>query len=93
MRCLYVYRLLREEIFGPVVSVHVYDAKDTRHAMQKALHTAPFGLTASIFGRDLGWLEKAAEYLKQAGGNFYINDKSTGAVVGQQPFGGSRVSG
>ncbi|XP_028967917.1 delta-1-pyrroline-5-carboxylate dehydrogenase, mitochondrial [Galendromus occidentalis] len=86
-------RLMKEEIFGPVLSVYVYDAKDCRHAMQKALHTAPFGLTAAIFGKDPGWLEKATEYLKQAGGNFYINDKSTGAVVGQQPFGGSRISG
>lgn len=84
---------MMEEIFGPVVTVYVYDAKDTKGAMQKALHTAPFGLTAAIFAREEAWLVKATEYLKNAGGNFYINDKSTGAVVGQQPFGGSRISG
>ncbi|OQR72292.1 delta-1-pyrroline-5-carboxylate dehydrogenase [Tropilaelaps mercedesae] len=86
-------RLMKEEIFGPVVTVHVYDAKDTKAAMHKALYTAPFGLTAAIFAREEAWLKKATEYLKNAGGNFYINDKSTGAVVAQQPFGGSRISG
>lgn len=84
---------MKEEIFGPVMTVHVYDAKDTKGAMQKALHTAPFGLTAAIFAREEAWLVKATEYLKNAGGNFYVNDKSTGAVVAQQPFGGSRISG
>lgn len=84
---------MQEEIFGPVLTVYVYDAKDTMGAMQKALHTAPFGLTAAIFAREEAWLAKATEYLKNAGGNFYINDKSTGAVVAQQPFGGSRISG
>ncbi|XP_022653986.1 delta-1-pyrroline-5-carboxylate dehydrogenase, mitochondrial-like [Varroa destructor] len=86
-------RLMKEEIFGPVVTVYVYDAKDTLSAMQKALQTSPFGLTAAIFAREQAWLEKSTEYLKYAGGNFYVNDKSTGAVVGQQPFGGSRISG
>lgn len=84
---------MKEEIFGPVVTVYVYDAKDTLSAMQKALQTSPFGLTAAIFAREQAWLEKSTEYLKYAGGNFYVNDKSTGAVVGQQPFGGSRISG
>jgi 1-pyrroline-5-carboxylate dehydrogenase len=87
------YRLLCEEIFGPVVTAYVYpDAKwdDTLRTVDR---TSPYALTGAIFSRDRAAVRQASVALRHAAGNFYINDKPTGAVVGQQPFGGARASG
>ncbi|MBI2358202.1 MAG: L-glutamate gamma-semialdehyde dehydrogenase [Deltaproteobacteria bacterium] len=88
-----VSTLMREEIFGPVLTVYVYE--DTR--LDEALHLcdtgSPYALTGSIFARDRAAIVTMSAALRHAAGNFYINDKPTGAVVGQQPFGGSRASG
>jgi len=87
------YRLMCEEIFGPVVTVHPYpDAKwsDTLGLIDR---TSPYALTGAVFARDRLAVREASQALRQAAGNFYINDKPTGAVVGQQPFGGARGSG
>jgi 1-pyrroline-5-carboxylate dehydrogenase len=87
------YRLLCEEIFGPVVTVYVYaDAKwlDTLKIVDA---TSPYALTGSVFARDRQAIHDAHAALRNAAGNFYVNDKPTGAVVGQQPFGGARASG
>jgi 1-pyrroline-5-carboxylate dehydrogenase len=87
------YRLLCEEIFGPVVTAHVYpDAKwaDTLAIIDR---TSPYALTGAVFARDRAAVRQAMSALRNAAGNFYINDKPTGAVVGQQPFGGARASG
>ena len=86
-------RIMCEEIFGPVVSVHPYP--DARWAETLALvdRTSPYALTGAVFARDRAAVRQAAEALRNAAGNFYINDKPTGAVVGQQPFGGGRASG
>ncbi|RDI49841.1 L-glutamate gamma-semialdehyde dehydrogenase [Nocardia mexicana] len=86
----------RTEYFGPILSVHVYD--DSRaHAFDEALRLvdsgAAYGLTGAIIARDRAAIDKASDTLRFAAGNFYVNDKPTGAVVGQQPFGGSRASG
>ena len=87
------FRTLREELFGPVLTAYVY--RDTEWAgMLKMVDTStPYGLTGSVFARDRRALREAADALRHTAGNFYINDKPTGAVVGQQPFGGSRASG
>jgi 1-pyrroline-5-carboxylate dehydrogenase len=87
------YRLLCEEIFGPVVTAYVYpDAKwaDTLDVIDR---TSPYALTGAVFARDRVAVRQAMSGLRHAAGNFYINDKPTGAVVGQQPFGGARASG
>jgi len=84
---------MSEEIFGPVLSIFVYKDKDFDVTVKLVDDTSPYGLTGSIFAQDRGVLVKVAEALKYAAGNFYFNDKPTGAVVGQQPFGGSRKSG
>lgn len=86
-------RIMKEEIFGPVYTAYVYPDNEVDRCLAMARDTAPFGLTASVFARDENFLKSACEYLKMTGGNFYVNDKSTGAVVGQQPFGGARISG
>jgi 1-pyrroline-5-carboxylate dehydrogenase len=86
-------RLMCEEIFGPVLTVHVYDDEDLEATLEVADSTSPYALTGAIFGRDRTALDEMAAALRYAAGNFYINDKPTGAVVGQQPFGGSRASG
>jgi len=86
-------RLLCEEIFGPVLTVYVYPEKEYEQTLELCNRTSPYALTGSIFARDRGAVEKAAKILRHSSGNFYINDKPTGAVVGQQPFGGSRASG
>ncbi|XP_037277935.1 delta-1-pyrroline-5-carboxylate dehydrogenase, mitochondrial [Rhipicephalus microplus] len=86
-------RIMKEEIFGPVYTAYVYPDSEVDKCLALARDTAPFGLTASVFARDEKFLKSACEYLKMTGGNFYVNDKSTGAVVGQQPFGGARISG
>ncbi len=92
------HRLMSEELFGPVVTVWVYDdSVDAAAAFSKALRlcdqTSPYALTGAVFSRDRAAVEEALAELRFAAGNFYINDKPTGAVVGQQPFGGARASG
>jgi 1-pyrroline-5-carboxylate dehydrogenase len=83
----------RTEYFGPILSVYVFDDARFDEVMAQAECCAPYALTGSIFANDRAAVEKASEVLRYAAGNFYINDKPTGAVVGQQPFGGSRASG
>ncbi|HZT16541.1 MAG TPA: L-glutamate gamma-semialdehyde dehydrogenase, partial [Gaiellaceae bacterium] len=87
------FRLMREELFGPVVTTYVYDEKRFDDTLELIDRTAPYGLTGSVFSEDRAAIDAAAEKLRYAAGNFYVNDKPTGAVVGQQPFGGSRASG
>jgi 1-pyrroline-5-carboxylate dehydrogenase len=87
------YRLLCEEIFGPVVTVHVYPDAKWEETLRIVDQTSPYALTGAVFSRDRQAVREAALTLRNAAGNFYINDKPTGAVVGQQPFGGARGSG
>ncbi len=87
------HRLMCEEIFGPVLTVYVYSANQYEKMLKLCDQTSPYGLTGSIFARDRRAIALATKILRHAAGNFYINDKPTGAVVGQQPFGGSRASG
>jgi 1-pyrroline-5-carboxylate dehydrogenase len=87
------HRLLREEIFGPVVTVHVYDDAKWHETLRLVDSTSPYALTGAVFARDRRAIREALSALRHAAGNFYINDKPTGAVVGQQPFGGARASG
>lgn len=82
-----------EEIFGPVLTVFVYDDKDLDNAIALCDNTTPYALTGAIFARDRHTIKKLSDAFENAAGNFYINDKPTGAVVGQQPFGGARASG
>lgn len=82
-----------EEIFGPVLTVFVYPEKDFEDTLELVDRTSPYALTGSILARDRTAIQLATEKLSNAAGNFYINDKPTGAVVGQQPFGGARASG
>ena len=86
-------KLMCEEIFGPVVTVYAYPAKEFEKTLELCNTTSPYALTGAIFAQDRFAIVKAAKALRGAAGNFYINDKPTGAVVGQQPFGGSRASG
>jgi 1-pyrroline-5-carboxylate dehydrogenase len=86
-------KLMCEEIFGPVLTVYVYPAQRYAETMELCDTTSPYGLTGAIFARDRFAIVQATRALRSAAGNFYINDKPTGAVVGQQPFGGSRASG
>ena len=87
------YRLMCEEVFGPVVAAHVYPDDKWSETLKIIDSTSPYGLTGAVFSRDRAAIQQAAAALRYAAGNFYINDKPTGAVVGQQPFGGSRGSG
>jgi 1-pyrroline-5-carboxylate dehydrogenase len=87
------YRLLCEEIFGPVVSAYVYDDARWEETLTIVDRTSPYALTGSVFANDRRAVLQAMVALRNAAGNFYINDKPTGAVVGQQPFGGARGSG
>lgn len=87
------YKSLVEEIFGPVLTVYVYEDKDLDAAVKLCDETSPYGLTGAVWGRDRIAVQKITDALKYSAGNFYINDKPTGAVVGMQPFGGSRASG
>jgi 1-pyrroline-5-carboxylate dehydrogenase len=87
------YRLMCEEIFGPVLTVHVYPAAKWTETLALVDRTSPYALTGAVFGRDRAALAEADRTLRQSAGNYYINDKPTGAVVGQQPFGGARASG
>jgi 1-pyrroline-5-carboxylate dehydrogenase len=87
------YRLLGEEIFGPVVTTYVYDDAKWSETLSVIDKTSPYALTGAVFSNDRQALREATLALRNAAGNFYLNDKPTGAVVGQQPFGGSRGSG
>jgi 1-pyrroline-5-carboxylate dehydrogenase len=87
------YRLLCEEIFGPVLTVHPYEDAKWSETLAVVDRTSPYALTGSVFARDRAAVREASSVLRNAAGNFYINDKPTGAVVGQQPFGGARASG
>jgi 1-pyrroline-5-carboxylate dehydrogenase len=84
---------LCEEIFGPVLTIYVYEAGAFEQAMDLVDGTSPYALTGAIFAQDRAAVERATARLTHSAGNFYINDKPTGAVVGQQPFGGARASG
>jgi 1-pyrroline-5-carboxylate dehydrogenase len=86
-------RLMEEEIFGPIVTAYVYDDKDWDQTIKLVDQTSPYALTGAVFSNDRYAVGEAMNGLRQAAGNFYINDKPTGAVVGQQPFGGARASG
>jgi 1-pyrroline-5-carboxylate dehydrogenase len=87
------FRLLRDELFGPVVTAYVYPEGEYEQTLELVDSTAPYGLTGAVFARDRAAIELADDKLQYAAGNFYVNDKPTGAVVGQQPFGGARASG
>ena len=88
-----MFKSMVEEIFGPVITVYVYEDKDYEETLQLCDRTSPYGLTGSIFAYDRYAIDKAFNILRYSAGNFYINDKPTGAVIAQQPFGGSRASG
>lgn len=87
------YTTMCEEIFGPVLTVYVYEKDNFEETLEKVDNTSPYALTGAVFSKDRYAIQQALEKLEQAAGNFYINDKPTGAVVGQQPFGGARGSG
>jgi 1-pyrroline-5-carboxylate dehydrogenase len=86
-------KLMTEEIFGPVLTVYVYPENEFDETLELCDQTSPYALTGAIFALDRSAIVKAMDALRHAAGNFYVNDKPTGAVVGQQPFGGSRASG
>ncbi len=88
-----LYRTMQEEIFGPVLTIFVYDPARFGEIMATIDKTSPYSLTGALFASDRGIIENASRCLVNSAGNFYINDKPTGAVVGQQPFGGARASG
>jgi 1-pyrroline-5-carboxylate dehydrogenase len=87
------FQLMEEEIFGPVLTVWVYADARLDEALELCATTSPYGLTGAVFARDRAAIAEASRRLVDAAGNFYVNDKPTGAVVGQQPFGGARASG
>jgi 1-pyrroline-5-carboxylate dehydrogenase len=87
------YVTMEEELFGPILTIYVYDPADFDEVVQIVDNTSIYALTGSIFSKDRYIIEKVMKKLKHAAGNFYINDKPTGAVVNQQPFGGARGSG
>ncbi|MEM1137826.1 MAG: L-glutamate gamma-semialdehyde dehydrogenase [Bacteroidota bacterium] len=87
------FTTMQEEIFGPVLTIYVYDAEYFEEALYMVDNTSPYALTGAVFAQDRYAIEFATKKLTHSAGNFYINDKPTGAVVGQQPFGGSRASG
>ncbi len=87
------YRTMCEEIFGPVLTIYVYDDDKWADTLELVNTTSPYGLTGAVFAQDRQAIVEATEVLRHAAGNFYINDKPTGAIVGQQPFGGARASG
>ncbi|GMR37540.1 hypothetical protein PMAYCL1PPCAC_07735 [Pristionchus mayeri] len=86
-------KLMTEEIFGPIITVYVYEDSKVDEVLNSVKDATPFGLTGAVFSQDLKFIEKAREVLRDAVGNLYLNDKSTGSIVGQQPFGGARMSG
>jgi 1-pyrroline-5-carboxylate dehydrogenase len=87
------YDTLCTELFGPVLTIHVYEDDQWLETLKLVDETSPYALTGAVFSQDRYAIEEAAKALENAAGNFYINDKPTGAVVGQQPFGGARASG
>ena len=87
------YKTMETELFGPVLTVYVYPDNAYEDTLGLCNTTSPYALTGAIFARDRQAINLASDTLRHAAGNFYINDKPTGAVVGQQPFGGSRASG
>lgn len=87
------YRTMEEELFGPVLTIYVYEDSKFEETMDILDKTSMYALTGAIFAQDRYIIEQATKRLVNTAGNFYINDKPTGAVVGQQPFGGSRGSG
>lgn len=87
------FRTMCEEIFGPVITIYVYEPKDWKATLELVDTTSEYALTGAVFSTDRYAIEEATKALENAAGNFYINDKPTGAVVGQQPFGGARGSG
>jgi 1-pyrroline-5-carboxylate dehydrogenase len=87
------HRIMTEEIFAPIVGVYVYPEVQYEETLRLCDEAAPYALTGAVFARDRKAVALASRLLRHAAGNFYINDKPTGAVVGQQPFGGARASG
>jgi len=87
------FKLMEEEIFGPVLTLYVYDDADLEATLDLVDTTSPYALTGAIFAQDRRIIDHLARRLRHSAGNFYVNDKPTGAVVGQQPFGGARASG
>ena len=87
------YESMVEEIFGPILTIYVYEDEKWTETLKLVDTTSPYSLTGSVFARDRYVIDEAFKALENASGNFYINDKPTGAVVGQQPFGGGRASG
>ena len=87
------HKLIEEEIFGPVLTLYVYPEKEYKETLELCDQTSPYALTGAVFANDRSAVETAMKSLRHAAGNFYVNDKPTGAVVGQQPFGGARGSG
>jgi len=87
------FRLMKEELFGPILTVYPYPDGKFEETLELCDRTSPYGLTGAVFARDRDAIRTASETLINSAGNFYINDKPTGAVVGQQPFGGARASG
>ena len=81
------------EFFGPILAVHVYEDARFDEVLGLVDSTSPYALTGAVFATDRAAIQRATESLRYAAGNFYVNDKPTGAVVGQQPFGGARASG
>ena len=87
------FRTMCEEIFGPVLTIYLYDPSEWKKTLELVDSTSPYALTGCVMAKDTNAIAEASSALRHAAGNFYINDKPTGAVVGQQPFGGSRASG
>lgn len=87
------YKTMTTELFGPVITIYIYEDADWEHSLQLVDESTEYALTGAIFSKNRYIVEKASKALENAAGNFYINDKPTGAVVGQQPFGGARASG
>lgn len=88
-----VFKTMTEEIFGPVLTIYIYKDSELENTLELCNNTSPYGLTGAVFAQDRNAIVKIQRELYYAAGNFYINDKPTGAVVGQQPFGGARASG
>lgn len=87
------HEIMETELFGPIMTVFSYDEGQFEETLELVDETSPFGLTGAVFSQDRAAVERATDLLRHAAGNFYVNDKPTGSVVGQQPFGGARASG